>query len=250
VPYFAWEGHRLYFRQRGEGPLLILLHGNTASSACHLGELDHWSDRYCVVAPDLLGTGRSDRVDVWADDWWGQGACQAVALVDHLGREACVVVGTSGGGVATLLMAIRFPERVRAAIADSCVARFSPEMAARTARERAGRTPDQVAFWRHAHGADWEQVVDGDTEVLRRLAGRGGDWFGGRLREIACPVLITASLQDEALLDVARQVCGMAEQVPNCTVFLNNRGGHPLMWSCPDDFRYVSDRFLRGLDGP
>ena len=166
---------------------------------------------------------------------------------EHLGYEHCVAVGTSGGAVVALLMAILSPQRVRAVIADSCVERWSPEQLQAAVAERARRTPEQVAFWQHAHGNDWQQVVNADTRLLRQLAQRGGDWFNGRLGEIHCPVLFTASLRDETLPDVERQVCAMAKQIPNCRIFFVNQGGHPLMWSQPEDIRRAADCFLGPL---
>jgi pimeloyl-ACP methyl ester carboxylesterase len=248
MPHIRFESHRLYYRDQGQGPLLIILPGNTASSACHQGELAYWSDRFHAVALDFLGTGRSDRVTVWADDWWQSGAHQVRALLDHLGRQTCIAMGTSGGAVAALWTAILYPDRVRAVVADSCVARFPPEMLDTMAHERARRTPDQVAFWQGAHGDDWEQVIQADTDLIRGFVERGGDWFGPRLGEISCPVLLTASMQDADLPQVAQQNCRMAEQIPDCRLYLHNEGGHPLMWSQPEAFRSVSDGFLRTVE--
>ncbi len=248
MPYFIHNDNRLFYREQGKGPLLLILPGNTASSACHEAELAYFGQRYHAVSIDFLGTGQSDRVAVWPDEWWEQGARDAKALVEHLGQERCLVMGASGGAIAALLMAILFPKHVQAIVADSCVERFSPEMLRKNVEGRSRRTPAQIAFWQRAHGDNWQQVVEADSDVLLRLAERGGDWFNGRLKEIVCPVLFTASREDEALPNVIRQVCRMAEQVPDSRVFLNNRGAHPLMWSQVKDFRHVSDYFLETLE--
>ena len=166
------------------------------------------------------------------------------ALLDHLACETCVVIGASGGAIVALWVAILYPNRVRAVVADSCVARFPPEMLDSLIRERARRAPDQAAFWRGAHGDDWEQVVAADTDVIRRFVERGGDWFGPRLGEVRCPVLLTASKRDAALPQVAQQNCRMAEQISDCRLYLHNEGGHPLMWSQPGTFRTMADAFL------
>ena len=248
MPYFTHNDNHLFYREQGAGPLLLILPGNTASSACHEAELAYFGQRYHTVSIDFLGTGQSDRVAVWPDEWWEQGAREAQALVEHLGQERCLVMGTSGGAIVALLMALLFPKHVQAVVADSCVERFPPEMLRKNVKERSRRTPAQIAFWQRAHGDDWQQVVDADSDVLLRLAERGGDWFNGRLKEIVCPVLFTASREDDALPNVISQVCRMAEQVPDSRVFLNNRGTHPLMWSQPQDFRHVSDYFLETLE--
>jgi len=249
MPYFDYQQHRIFYREQGAGPLLVVLPGNTASSICHQGELAYFSDRYRVVSLDYVGTGQSGRLKVWPDDWWRQGAHQVNALLAHLEVDAALLMGTSGGAIIALLTAILYPERVRALIADSCVERFSAEMIQQNIIEdRSRRTQGQIAFWQHAQGEDWEAVVEADSDVLRRLGESGGDWLDGRLKEIQCPVLFTASLKDDGLPDVAAQNCGMAVQVPNSRLFLNNEGGHPLMWSRPQDFRPISDYFLAAIE--
>jgi pimeloyl-ACP methyl ester carboxylesterase len=249
MPRFEWKGRRLFYRGRGQGELLLVLPGNTASSACHEGELGYWSDRYSVVSLDFLGTGDSDRISVWADDWYDQGAHQAAALVAHLECSTCIVMGTSGGAVVALLMAALYPQRVRAVVADSFGARFPPELVQTNLIEnRAQRLPGQVSFWEAAHGADWEQVVEQDTEMLVHLAQRGGDWFGGRLAQVRCPVLLTASREDDLVPDVGRQMCSVAAQIADCRLYVHSAGGHPLMWSRPQDFRAISDHFLGALE--
>ncbi len=245
MPFFAHRGYRLHFRQQGAGPLLLILPGNTASSALHLGELDFFGQHYQAVSLDFLGTGQSDRVDHWPLSWWEGGARDAVALIDHLGRERAIVVGTSGGGVAALMMGLLAPERVAAIVADSCVASVSAD-ALRAAV--AGRRPEMEAggeFWRTAHGDDWGDVVRADSDLLLGWAERGGvDWFPSGLSAIQCPVLLTASLSDPLLPDVADQVPRMAREIENSRVFLVSHGDHPLMWSRPDDFRAIARLFL------
>lgn len=250
MPYFDWNGHSLYYREQGDGPLFLLLPGNTASSACHGGELDHFGGRFHVAVLDFLGTGGSGRVAEWADDWWEQGAHQARALVEHLGYGQCIAVGTSGGGVAALLLAILYPQVVRGVVADSCAATFPEDLLREVvAPGRAQRTEEQVAFWEQAHGLDWEQVVDADTGMMRRFAAGGGDWFGSRLGEVCCPVLLTASKRDPLLHRAVRQLGEMAERIEGCRLYLHHEGEHPLMWSRAATFRHVADRFLHELEG-
>ncbi len=244
---FYHDGHTLAYRQQGNGPLLLVLHGNTASSAMHQGELDHFSRRWRTVALDFLGCGQSERVDVWPDDWWAQGARDAAALVDHLAATQCVVAGTSGGGIAALLMAILFPAKVRAVIADSCVASLPANDVHWLVSQRQQQTAAQIGFWKAAHGDDWQQVVDADNSLMLRFGAAGGRWFDGRLGEIECPVLLTASLTDDMLPDVSAQVCHMAMEIADSRVFFSRSGGHPLMWSRPEMFRDVADCFLKSL---
>jgi valacyclovir hydrolase len=248
MPFFDWKQHKLFYRQQGSGPLLIVLPGNTASSVHLQGELAYFSDRFHVAALDFLGTGRSERIAVWGDRWWLQGAHQTIALIDHLGYDQAILMGASGGAVAALLAAIHYPDRVRAVIADSFVEKAPPEQFRELViADRAPRTPGQIGFWRAGHGEDWEQVVDADTAMLERFADQGADWFQGELNQTQCPVLLTASLQDPWIPGAAEQFCGMLAKIPDARLYLHAAGGHPLMWSEAQAFRAVSDNFLQAV---
>ena len=246
MPYFTSNQRRLFYREQGSGPLLLILHGNTASSAHHalLGDLDYFAQRYRTVAMDFLGCGQSDRLARWPLDWWAQGGRDAAALVQHLGEEQALVMGTSGGAIAALWMAIQCPACTRAVVADSTVEAETPDWIAHEIQSRQQLTPDQMRFWRDGHGDDWQQVVNADSDLLQRFAQAGGDWFQGRLNEIRCPVLFTASLRDDLLQETGRQNCAMALQVPGSQVYFTTAGQHPLMWSHAREFRRAAEWFL------
>jgi pimeloyl-ACP methyl ester carboxylesterase len=248
MPFFEWEQHRLFYRHQGSGPLLIVLPGNTASSFHLLGELTYFSERFQVAALDFLGTGQSERVAIWADQWWLQGAIQIAALIAHLGAEKACLMGTSGGAVAALLTAIHFPECVSAVVGDSFVEQAPPDQfRARVLSDRAQRSASQIEFWQAAHGDDWEQVIDADNAMISRFADQGANWFQGQLNQVQCPVLLTASLQDPLIPNVAQEYSGMVEKITDCRLYLHHKGGHPLMWSEPQVFRTVSDFFLTSI---
>lgn len=244
MPHFYHNGLRLFYRENGHGPLLLILPGNTASSAHHVNDLAYFARRFHAVALDFAGTGQSERVAVWPVDWWVQGAQAAAALIDHLGEERAIVLGTSGGGMVALHLAIQHPDRVRAVIADSCIEHWPPQAIRAAIATREARLPGQIEFWQSGHGDDWAQVVDADSEMLRRFADTGGDVFAGRLSEIQCPVLITASRRDDALPQIDTQIQSMAQQIRGAKYYLADDGAHPFMWSRSEEFRRVADAFL------
>jgi valacyclovir hydrolase len=127
MPYFSSSGQQLYYREQGKGRLIIILPGNTASSACHQKELAYFSSRFHTASLDLRGTGQSQRCTNWSLDWWAQGGRDALALADHLGERYITLIGTSGGSAAALYAAIQFPERISGVIADSFVQFLPPE---------------------------------------------------------------------------------------------------------------------------
>jgi pimeloyl-ACP methyl ester carboxylesterase len=58
MPEFTYRGHSLFYREQpGKGPLLVLLPGNTSSSAHLLSELQFFGANYRTVAQDFPGHG-------------------------------------------------------------------------------------------------------------------------------------------------------------------------------------------------
>lgn len=244
---FIHEGVRLAYRIEGDGPLLLILPGNTASSALHTGELAHFGARFRAVAPDLRGAGQSERLARWPDDWYQRCAHDMAALVNHLQERECIAMGTSGGAIVALWLAILHPTIVRGVVADSTVAAHPPAWLHALLAARTARSPGQVAFWQAAHGDDWPQVVEQDTAMLQSVADRGGRFFDDQLSSIRCPVLITASLGDTLLPTVAASQLDLLAQIPDSRLFLAKAGDHPLLWSNAMEFRRAADAFLHDL---
>jgi pimeloyl-ACP methyl ester carboxylesterase len=53
------HGHTVGFQAAGEGPLLVLLHGITSTSEAWREVMPTLAERYTVIAPDMIGHGRS-----------------------------------------------------------------------------------------------------------------------------------------------------------------------------------------------
>ena len=101
----------------GEGPAVLVLHGglggfDQGSWIAHA--LDLRAHRVIAVSrPDYLGTPAVASLDAEADLY--------VAALDALGIERVAVVGVSAGGVSTLHLASRHPQRVTRVVMVSAV---------------------------------------------------------------------------------------------------------------------------------
>ena len=245
MPEFVSGRRRLHYREQGRGRTLVILTGNTSSSAMQQAELGHFGRDHRALALDYWGTGRSERASVWPDDWWEIAAHDTVALLDHLQCKQATLVGSSGGGVVGLVVAGLAPGRVEAVVADSCVPHLPAEWVLRVVAARETPSRGAASFWRQAHGDDWADVVAADSDLMRRLAAAGGvDVLQGRLGHVGCPVLLTASLRDEILPDLDAQLLEMVRATAGSRLVLMDRGTHPLMWSRPNEFRWAADCFL------
>jgi valacyclovir hydrolase len=244
MPHFTTEGCRIFYRETGAGKPVVVLPGNTASSMHHQGDLVRLGQRYHAVSPDYRGTGESGRIAVWPDDWWMQNAHDVAALIHHLQYEQAILIGISGGAAVALWCSILFPDAVTAVVADSVGHHLKPGIIQAEIANRRLYNQETADFWQHGHGADWRQVIEADCDLLLRFADRGGQLFDERLTSIQCPVLFTGSTNDEFYPDLQIQFEQMSQQIPNSQIHMVNGGGHPLIWSCADEFYAVVEPFL------
>jgi pimeloyl-ACP methyl ester carboxylesterase len=112
----AWEielhGHRVIYRVAGaqRSPAVVLIHGMVNSSR-------HWrdvalalSERYFVVAPDLIGHGESAAPR--GDYSLGAHAAGIRDLLAAIGVDRATIVGHSLGGGVAMQFFYQFPQRV------------------------------------------------------------------------------------------------------------------------------------------
>jgi pimeloyl-ACP methyl ester carboxylesterase len=108
------DGVRLHYIERGEGPPVVLLHGNvvTAEDFNTSGVLDLVAKRHRVIAFDRPGFGYSDRPHGSA---WSAGT-QAELFRDAfavLGINRPIVLGHSWGAAVALALGLNHPDAVR-----------------------------------------------------------------------------------------------------------------------------------------
>src|SRR5215213_7450830 len=109
VQYLTIHGHERAFVKVGSGPALLLLHGLGCDHTTWLPVIATLSRRYTVIAPDLLGHGRSAKPR--ADYSLGGYANGMRDLLTVLGIDKVTVVGHSFGGGVAMQFAYQFPER-------------------------------------------------------------------------------------------------------------------------------------------
>ncbi|WP_308419251.1 alpha/beta fold hydrolase [Tsuneonella deserti] len=113
------DGLRLHFRDypgRADRPPVIALHGLTRNSRDAAQLAERLAGGWRVLAPEMRGRGMSD----YAQDSASYNPLQYVAdLKELLGQEGIsrfVAVGTSLGGLMTMLLALEDPSRIAAAV--------------------------------------------------------------------------------------------------------------------------------------
>jgi pimeloyl-ACP methyl ester carboxylesterase len=102
------HGHRVFFRSAGTGPVVVLVHGITSTSATWAKVLPYLAEHYTVIAPDLIGHGESAKPR--GDYSLGAYASGIRDLLLALGHERATYVGHSLGGGVAMQLAYQFPE--------------------------------------------------------------------------------------------------------------------------------------------
>jgi pimeloyl-ACP methyl ester carboxylesterase len=105
---------RIAFRRRGQGPVLLLLHGAMCDSRVWRVELESFADEFLVIAWDAPGCGGSTDP---ADDFrMGDFADVLAGFVEALVLERPHVLGHSWGSTLALELCRRRPDLVRSLV--------------------------------------------------------------------------------------------------------------------------------------
>lgn len=149
---------------------LLLMHGLTRNSADFEPLIAHLDDDRRMIVPDQRGRGRSDydldpsryRPDIYVEDMW--------ALLDGLEIERVICVGTSMGGLMSMVMGAQQPDRIGAIVLNDIGPAVSAEGLDRIRSYVGGGAP--MANWNAA--AARCEAINGDA--LEGLNQHG--WLG------------------------------------------------------------------------
>lgn len=115
MPTVSIDGGTMWYADQGDGTPIVCLHGGWVNSDCWRPQVEHFSEDYRIVTPDLRGHGRTGETDVdtYSIDLYVE---DLERLLDHLDVEKPILVGVSLGGVIIQSVLDRTPERLEAAV--------------------------------------------------------------------------------------------------------------------------------------
>ena len=178
------DGLSLAYEDSGEGLPLLCLPALTRSASDFDDLVAAVGDRHRLIRLSPRGRGASDRDPDFTHYNVATEARDAVELLDHLGLDRVVVIGTSRGGMVAMLLAASAKHRLAGVLLNDIGPELAPERlqiimewlgiasGSERLRGRCGRAPGAPRD--PVHRADAGTVVVAGEAVVRRHARRSG----------------------------------------------------------------------------
>ncbi len=109
--FSSFDGTKLYGRESGSGPLLLLIHGSCTDSDFYKDTAEILSQWFHVICYNRRGHVRSGALNT--DDAIATHAKDASALLTHFSNKPAYVIGHSFGGVVAMELAGQHPEQIQ-----------------------------------------------------------------------------------------------------------------------------------------
>ncbi|HEY7496063.1 MAG TPA: alpha/beta hydrolase [Candidatus Tectomicrobia bacterium] len=259
MPHMMVNGFCMYYAVDGAGIPLLFVHGGLgggrgSANFCqhHMAKLTPYAR---VIAFDRRAAGRSETPV--AGYSFTNFVADIFALLDALGHQRAVLMGTSAGGPQVLQAALTHPERVLALILGSTATqtvRVPSELTSLiTFLGTDGLAQFQAMLARHAPGEAANTTAMG-TVPGRQLGGvlqtylayhLHGDPIAARLHEIMAPVLILHGTYDTEVPFVEAEHLYAGLPVASLIPFVG--GGHSIMVTHAAAYCQAIVSFLRSL---
>lgn len=106
------DGVQMSFLDEGEGPVVVMVHGNPSWSYLYRNLIAGLKDNYRCIVPDHIGCGFSDKPQQY-DYTLRQHIANLERLLEHLEVDECMLVVHDWGGAIGMGLAGRYPDRVK-----------------------------------------------------------------------------------------------------------------------------------------
>lgn len=230
-------GAEVHYREAGEGPPLVLLHGLAASWRWWRPVLDVLTRHHRVLAFDLPGFGETRAERRFSLKSAGTFVCQVMGA---LGLERVDLVGHSLGGRIAMDVAAHCPERVERLVLVSAVGlswrKPYPMVGLDLLLEgwlNAPRYPDLVR--EDARRVGFLELCLATYEVL-------ADDFRAAMARIQAPTLVVWG--DRDILTPPRHAEILAGEIPSAALAFIRGAGHTPWWDAPEEFSELVLDFL------
>ena len=249
-----------------ECPVILCLHGRWGRAETWVDFIQHYGNRFRIIAPDQRGHGLSGKPlsKYTADEM----ASDMIALLDSLNIDSIILVGHSMGGYIAGYLSAKYPKYVKAlAILDKSAAGpekpntqplemipavdpvtkdwplpFSSLKEARDYIKNAMESELSYQYFMNSLTEDKNgfHMMFSSQAIAANIA-YYENWFH-LLPEIKCPVMLLRSSSQEAVTD--EDFAKMQSLLPNCMAFEVSLPDHNVHLSNKQEFYRYFDEFL------
>lgn len=187
------NGLKTYYTEKGEGEVVVLLHGWGGSSASMLGLMNKLQDNYRVIALDLWGFGKSDvpGKDTTIYDY----AVWVAEFMEMLDIYKAHIVGHSFGGRIGIILGSMFPEKVHTlTLIDSAGLRTKKSKKQKKEEEEYKRLKQEV------------ESGEQDPMVLKKYGSSDYKNLSGNMRDVFVRVVNTDLGKDAMNISVPTNI--------------------------------------------
>jgi pimeloyl-ACP methyl ester carboxylesterase len=252
MPKINRDGVEIYYEVHGSGPVLLLTHGYSSTSAMWLGQIEALSRDHKLVLWDMRGHGQSDYPEDPAAYSEALTVADMAALLDKVGAQRAIVGGLSLGGYMSLAFYRTHPQRVRGLLIIDTGPGFKKDDAREAWNKRARETGDR--FEREglevlkSLSPERSSVSHRDALGLARAARGMLTQRDARvietLPDIKVPSLVVVGADDAPFLAASDY---MASKIPGAKKAVIAAAGHAVNIDQPQAFIDAVLPFLDGL---
>jgi len=250
MPTLNRDGVDIYYEVHGSGPVILLSHGYSSTSAMWRGQVAPLSKEHMLVTWDMRGHGQSDYPEDQSQYSEEHTVADMAAILDAVGAREAIIGGLSLGGYMSLAFHLAHPERTRALLIIDTGPGFKKDEpradwnanAERTAQNYAkdGLGPlesstaeRRTARHRNARGLELAargMLAQRDARVINSLP------------DIKVPSLVVVGALDTNFLVAADY---MAKKIPNAEKVVIEGAGHAANIDRPKAFNKAVTDFLK-----
>ncbi|HLN85652.1 MAG TPA: alpha/beta hydrolase [Candidatus Limnocylindrales bacterium] len=266
MPFLSRHEIAIHYETYGTGtPLLFFSETACAGDIWNTFQVPEFSGDHLVITHDYRGTGKSTKptVQYTCDDF----VDDAVAILDHLNASPAILLGHSMGGRVAMLMAIKFPHKVKKLIVASVGPGVpgAPPIPFKMCKEMVERGYEKYVRehtlevgWtgeyvrKHAERVEYFLTIRMNNlptleDYLRHVVARQACDLSEQVREIKHPALVLVGDQDHgSATGVSHRMTSeaLAKELPNGRFAVIPNEAHNYFMTNPDEAHRIIRNFL------
>ena len=252
MPMLNNNGVNLHYETHGSGPVLLMSHGYSATSAMWRGQIEPLSKDHTLVLWDFRGHGQSDYPADPAAYSEEATVSDMAAILDAVGAKTAIIGGLSLGGYMSLAFNRVHPDRVNALLIIDTGPGYKNDEARAGWNKTSLRTAERYeteGLGLLSAGSAERRTAKHTSATGLALAARGmltqrDASVITSLPDIKVPSIVIVGSEDTPFLAASDY---MAAKIPGAKKAIIEGAGHAANIDKPEAFNAVLKDFLSGL---